>query len=429
MGTASGGPSASHESVITIDRLGGQGDGIALVEGRTVYVAYGVPGDRLRVRLGKPRGQGLTAAILAVEQAGPARREPPCVHFGRCGGCALQHVDDGLYAEWKRGRVVEALRQQGLGEAPVAPLVRTPAGRRRRIALAARMGKGGALLGFHAHESHDIVDLRECHVMLPALAALIPPLREMLGRELRAGAKAEVTATATATGIDLLIRADHQPGRDSRVELADFAGAQKLARLSWQAGKEEPEPVAQLRTPQVLFGGVAVDPPPGAFLQASAEAEQAMADLVVGAVGGAKRIADLYAGCGTFTFPLAKTAKVHAVEGDKDSLAALSAAARRGAIGRITSERRDLTRNPLQPDELKPFDAVVFDPPRAGARAQAEMLAKSRVPTVVAVSCDPGSFSRDARILVDGGYRLESVTPIDQFVWSAHLEIVAVFRR
>ncbi len=429
MGTASGGPSASHECVITIDRLGGQGDGIAMVEDRTVYVAYGVPGDRVRVRLGKPRGQGLTAEILAVEQAGPARREPPCAHFGRCGGCALQHVEDGLYAEWKRGRVVEALRQQGLAEAPVGPLVRTPAGSRRRITLAARVGKGGAVLGFHAHESHDIVDLRECHVMQPALAALIAPLRAMLGRELRAGTKAEVTATATGTGIDLLVRADHQPSRDSRVALAAFAGAQKLARFSWQAGKDEPEPIVQHRTPQVLFGGVVADPPPGAFLQASAEAEQAMTDLVVAAAGGAKRIADLYAGCGTFTFPLAKTAKVHAVEGDKDSLAALSAAARRVSLGRITTERRDLARNPLQPDELKPFDCVVFDPPRAGARAQAEMLAKSRVPTIVAVSCDPGSLARDARILVDGGYRLESETPIDQFVWSAHVEMVAVFRR
>ncbi|HVR66411.1 MAG TPA: class I SAM-dependent RNA methyltransferase [Verrucomicrobiae bacterium] len=429
MGTASGGPSASHECVITIDRLGGQGDGIAMAEGQTVYVAYGVPGDRLRIRLGKPRGQGLTAAILAVEQAGPARQEPPCAHFGRCGGCALQHVVDALYAEWKRGRVVEALRQQGLGEVPVEPLVRTPAGSRRRITLAAQVAKGGAVLGFHAHESHDIVDLRECHVMLPALAALIAPLREMLGRELRAGTKAEVMATVSATGIDLMVRADYQPGRDSRVALADFAGAQKLARISWQAGKEEPEPIALLRTPQVLFGGVAVDPPPGAFLQASAEAEQAMIDLVAAAAGGAKRVADLYSGCGTFTFPLAKTAKVHAVEGDKDSLAALAAAARRGSLGRITSERRDLARNPLQPDELKPFDCVVFDPPRAGARAQVEMLAKSRVPTVVAVSCDPGSFARDSRILVDSGYRLKSVTPIDQFVWSAHVEMVAVFRR
>ncbi|MFM9842470.1 MAG: class I SAM-dependent RNA methyltransferase [Dongiaceae bacterium] len=429
METASGGSSASHESVITIDRLGGQGDGIAVVEGRTFYVAFGVPGDRLRVRLGKARGQGLTAAILAVEQAGPSRREPPCAHFGRCGGCALQHVDDGLYAAWKRGRVVEALRQQGLAEAPVGPLVRTPAGSRRRIALAVRAGKAGAVLGFHAHESHDIVDIRECHVMLPALAALIPPLRDMLARELRAETKAEVTATATATGIDLLIRSGRSPGRDSRVALAAFAGAQKLARLSWQAGNEAPEPIAQLRAPQVLFSGVPVDLPPGAFLQASAEAEKVMTELVVGAVGGAKRVADLYAGCGTFTFPLAKSAKVHGVEGDKDSLAALTAAARRGGLGRITSERRDLARNPLQPDELKPFDCVVFDPPRAGAKAQAEMLAKSRVPLAVAVSCDPGSFARDARILVDGGYRLESVAPLDQFVWSSHLEIVAVFRR
>ena len=232
--------------MITIDRLGGQGDGIAVVEGRTVYVAYGVPGDRLRVRLGKARGQGLTAAILAVEQAGPARREPPCAHFGRCGGCALQHVDDGLYAGWKRGRVVEALAAAGPGRG---------AGRRRwsgpRPAAGGgspwRRGRGRAapLLGFHAHESHDIVDLRECHVMLPALAALIAPLRAMLGRELRAGAKAEVTATATGTGIDLLIRADHQPGRDSRAALAAFrrsteAGAPFLAGRQGRAWSRSP---------------------------------------------------------------------------------------------------------------------------------------------------------------------------------------------
>jgi 23S rRNA (uracil1939-C5)-methyltransferase len=316
-----------------------------------------------------------------------------------------------------------------LGDAPVGPLIRTAANSRRRVTLAARARKGAAVLGFHAQESHDIVDLRECHVMLPVLAGMIAPLREMLGRELPAGGSAELTATATASGIDLLIRADRAPGRDSRVALAEFASGQKLARLSWQAGKEAPEPIAQHRTPQVVFGGVAVDPPPGAFLQASAEAEQAMVDIVVGAAADAKRIADLYAGCGTFTFPLAKTARVQAVEGDKDSLAALTAAARRNSLGRITGERRDLARNPLQPDELKPFDAVVFDPPRAGAKAQAEMLAKSPVPAAVAVSCDPGSFARDARILCGGGYRLESVTPIDQFVWSPHVEIVAVFRR
>jgi 23S rRNA (uracil1939-C5)-methyltransferase len=429
MGTLSGGPAAGHECVITIDRLGGQGDGIGMVDGRTVYVAYAVPGDRLRIRLGKPRGQGLTAEILAVEQPGPVRRPASCAHFGHCGGCALQHVGDGLYAEWKRGRVAEALRQQGLEHVPVAPLVRTPAASRRRIAMAVWMRKGSAVLGFHAHGSHDIVDLRECPIMLPALAALIAPLRATLGRELPAGAKAEVTAFATATGIDMLIRTDRAPSPDSRTALAGFAGAQKLARLSWQSGKDEPEPIAQLRAPQVMFGGVAVDPPPGAFLQASAEAERAMVELVVGAAAGAKRIADLYAGCGTFSFPLAKTAKVHAVEGDKDSLAALAAAARRASLGRITTERRDLARNPLQPDELKPYDGVVFDPPRAGAKAQSEMLAKSRVPLVIAVSCDPGSFARDARILVAGGYRLETVTPIDQFVWSPHAEIVAVLRR
>src|SRR5262245_4540104 len=429
MGTTSVSADETHETVITIDRLGGQGDGIAVVEGQTVYVPYGVPGDRLRVRLGPRRGQGVKAEIVTVEQAGAARRDPPCTHFGRCGGCALQHVADDVYADWKRGRVVEALRQQGLGDAAVNPMIRTAPGGRRRMTLAVRARKGGAILGFHAYESHDIVDLRECHVMLPALAALLAPMRDLLARELPPGASAELTATATATGIDLLVRADRAPGRDSRTALAAFAQAQQLARLSWQAGKEAPEPIAQYRAPQVLFGGVAVDLPPGAFLQASAEAEQAMTDLVIGAAGDAKRIADFYAGCGTFTFPLGKTARVHAVEGDKESLAALTGAARRNSLGRITAERRDLARNPLQPDELKHYDCVVFDPPRAGAKAQCEMLAKSRVPQIVAVSCDPGTFARDARILTDGGYRLEPVTPIDQFVWSPHVEIVAVFRR
>jgi 23S rRNA (uracil1939-C5)-methyltransferase len=246
---------------------------------------------------------------------------------------------------------------------------------------------------------------------------------------LPSAAQAEVTATATAAGIDLLIRTGSLPDHDKRVALAAFAQTQKLARLSWQSGKEEPEPIARHRAPQVVFGGIAVDLPAGAFLQASAEAEQAMAELVVAAAVDAKRVADLYAGCGTFTFPLARTARVHAVEGDKDSLAALTGAARRSSMGRITAERRDLARNPLQPDELKPYDCVVFDPPRAGAKAQCEMLAKSRVPIAIAVSCDPGSFARDARILTGGGYRLKSVTPIDQFVWSPHVEIVAVFRR
>jgi 23S rRNA (uracil1939-C5)-methyltransferase len=429
MAATSGGPRGRHETVIEIDRLGGQGDGIGMMEGQAVYVPYAAPGDRLRVRIRESKGPARRAEILAVERAGSDRREPPCAHFGRCGGCALQHIGDEAYAAWKRGRVVDALRQQGLADVSIAPLIRTAPNGRRRATLAARAAKGGVVLGFHAHESHDIVDLRECHVLVPPLAGLLPPLRAALGEILRSGAKAEIAMTMTAAGIDLLIRADQLPSPASRVALAAFASAQKLARLSWQSGKAEPEPVAQHRAPQVMFGGVAVDPPPGAFLQASAEAQQAMTALVIEAAAGARRIADLYAGCGTFTFPLAQAAKLHAVEGDKDALAALAGAARRASLGRITAERRDLARNPLQPDELKPYDCAVFDPPRAGAKAQCEMIAKSRVPLAIAVSCDPGSFARDARILVDGGYRLESVTPVDQFVWSPHVEIVAVFRR
>jgi 23S rRNA (uracil1939-C5)-methyltransferase len=422
-------PDEAPEVVISVDRLGGQGDGVGLHDGRPVFIPYAAPGDRVRVRLGRAKGQGRTAELIHVEAPGPARQAPPCGHFGRCGGCSLQQLHDEVYAGWKRDRVLAALRQQGFADPPVAPLTRIPAASRRRVTLSARGRKGGAVLGFHARASQEIVDLTECHIMVPPLAALLPGLRSLLGAVLSPGVTADLTMTLTPAGADLLIRGLDEPDRPAREALAAFARTHRLARLSWQAREAEPEPVAMLAPPRLTFGDVAVDLPPGAFLQAGADAETALVAAVVAGVGGARRVADLFAGCGTFTFPLARQAQVHALEGDRAALAALSGAARRASLDRVTSERRDLQSNPLQPEELAPFDAVVFDPPRIGAKAQCAMLAGSRVPAVVAVSCDPGSFARDARILADGGYRLERVTPIDQFVWSAHVEIVAVLRR
>ena len=230
--------------------------------------------------------------------------------------------------------------------------------------------------------------------------------------------------TLCDSGLDMAVTTKLALSLQAREALADTADRADLARLTWQG-----EPVAIRRTPRITFGGVAVDLPPAAFLQPTAEGEAALVAAVTGWLAGCKTVADLYAGCGTFTFPLAREARVLAAEGDESALAALAASARRAALPQITAVQRDLARDPLSADELKRFDGVVFDPPRAGARAQAEQLARSKVPTVVAVSCDPATFARDARILVDGGYRLEEVRPIDQFVWSPHLELAALFRR
>jgi 23S rRNA (uracil1939-C5)-methyltransferase len=417
-------------SEVAIAALGSRGDGLACLDGRQIYVAGGVPGDRLRVRLGKPRGDGIVAEIVEMLAPSPARVPAPCPHFGACGGCSLQHVDNASYAAWKIEQVRRALLRRGFAEPPLRPLVRIPAGTRRRISFAAERAAGALRVGFHARDSHRVVDATGCLIVTPALARLLPLLGARLDPVVADRGRLESTATETESGIDLLIRGTQSPSLAAREGLAALADAADLARVSWATECSPPEPVAIRRPVRITFGGVPVDLPPGAFLQPSAGGEAALVVAVTAALGGCRTVADLYAGCGTFAFPLAQDGRVHAVEGDADAIGALASAARRaGLAARITTVQRDLAKDPLVEDELAPFDGVVFDPPRAGARAQAERLARSRVPAVVAVSCDPATFARDARILADGGYRLVAATPIDQFVWSAHVEVVALFRR
>jgi 23S rRNA (uracil1939-C5)-methyltransferase len=284
-------------------------------------------------------------------------------------------------------------------------------------------------LGFHARGSDVIVDQHVCPILVPALGDLMAPLRSALRQVLRDGDAADILATETLTGFDLLITCDATPNAGQRAALAGFAAQHDVARIGWQS-RGTPEPIVLMRPPQVRFGEVLVDLPMPSFLQPSAEGEATLKAAVLAMVGKVKRIAELYAGVGTFTFDLAKIGKVHAVEGSKPSLAALVGAAKRAQLGhRITTEARDLEHAPLTFQELKNFDAVVFDPPRAGAKAQSEMLAKARVKRIVAVSCNPATFARDARTLVDGGYELATVTIVDQFIWSPHVELVAEFRR
>ncbi len=409
---------------VEITALGHRGDGIGRAGGTTLFVPYAAPGDRLKVQIVGEREGGYSARILERLVDGPDRTSPPCIHFGECGGCAVQHLKRETYLAWKQGLLREALERRGI-EAAIAPIITIPPGTRRRAVFVAERHGSNVTLGFNAMGSSRVVDLSICYILLPQLVALLAPLRSALASVLRAGETADVSVTMSDSGIDLWLRNNGPLALEQRQTLIALAERLDLARVC--AGRDA-EPVALRRQPRMMFNGTPVNLPPDAFLQPSAGGEATLIKLAGDALVRRKRIADLYAGSGTFTFALASGRRVHAVEGHAASLTALAAAAK-GADGRITSERRDLAREPLGAIELNKFDAVVFDPPRAGAKEQSQQIARSKLDLVVGVSCNPTSFARDARILLDAGFRLPQVTPVDQFPWSAHLELVGVFNR
>lgn len=411
---------------VTVDSIGARGDGIAAGPGGPVYLPYTVPGDRVQVRIGRDG----RAEIIARLEDGPGRRHPDCSHFGQCGGCALQHADATLYADWKRTLVVDALARRGI-ETAVSPLVEGMPGARRRVRLAARLLARGTVLGFRERRSNRIVDIVECTVATPAIMALVEALRPFLAGVLRPGEPAEISLTDVESGLDLAIRAAAEPDLAVRERLVDFAKAHDLARVSWAVDGDASEPVAARRAVRVLFRDVPVDLPPDSFLQPTAQGEEALRTAVMEALAGARRVADLFSGCGAFGLPLAAAgAFLLAADGDTAAVAALDTAARRAGFGqRIRAEARDLEQRPLLPDDLARLDGVVLDPPRAGAEAQSRALAESVVPAIAYASCNPATFARDARTLTDGGYNLERVTPVDQFLWSPHVELVGIFRR
>ena len=367
-------------------------------------------------------------SLEAVLARSPDRAEPPCPHFGACGGCVLQHLADAAYANWKRSLLVEALARAGFPDAPVAALVRTPPAARRRADFAiARDRDGTVRLGFHARGGRAVVGLRACPVLDPRLAGLISPLGALAGTLSCLGRKAAAVVNLLDHGPDLLLQGAAAPDAKARAALVAFAREQGLCRVSWAIGEGAPEPVAQLAAPVITLSGRAVAAPPGAFLQASPQGEAAIVATVLASLPGkARRIADLYAGLGTLSFALAARASVAAFEGEEAAHRALAAAA--GGT-RVRAIRRDLARQPLQAAELVGFDVVVLDPPFAGAAAQAGPLAASPVRHVAYVSCNPAALARDARVLREGGFALVAATPIDQFLWSAHLECVAHFSR
>jgi 23S rRNA (uracil1939-C5)-methyltransferase len=406
---------------LTISRLGQRGDGIADTPGGPVYIPYTLPGEAVEVEAAP--GHPDRRHLLRVERASAERIAPICPHFAVCGGCQTQHWDFSRYREWKHDLVVEALRNAGL-DAPVVDLIDAHGEGRRRAVFHARRGSHDVLeVGFSAYRAHHIVAIDRCPVLAPSLAGALPAawaIAEAIGP----GKPLDIQMTATDAGLDIDVRGSGPLGPRHTAALARLAETHRLARLTRHG-----ELIVQRAAPTVRMGKATVALPPGAFLQATAEGEAALVRLVTGHAGKAKTIADLFCGAGPFALRLAEHARVMAADADAAAIAALRQAAKTPGLKPIAAEARDLFRRPLAPDELKSCDAVVFDPPRQGAEAQARQLAASRVPLLVAVSCSAATFARDARILVDGGYRLTSVTPVDQFRYSAHVEIVGRFER
>jgi 23S rRNA (uracil1939-C5)-methyltransferase len=410
---------------LDIARVGRRGDGIAQTPAGPIYVPYTLPGETAEVD--EWPGHPDRRHLLRIEAASRARIAPICSHFGICGGCALQHWAPAQYRDWKRGLVVEALTEAGFAaaDALVDPLIDAHGeGRRRAVFHAWRRGRDVLEVGFAALRAHHVVAIDRCPVLAPSLNGAIESawaIAEALAAE---GKPLDIQVTASDAGLDVDVRGSGPLKPARMTELARLAELHRLSRLTRHG-----EIVAQRTPPTVTMGLARVVLPPGAFLQATAAGEAALAALVLEHCAAAKSVGDLFAGVGPFALRLAETAKVVAADNDQDAVAALHAAAKTPRLKPITAERRDLFTRPYLAKELARLDAVVFDPPRQGAQAQARQLAASQVPIVVAVSCNPLTFARDARILADGGYRLTRVMPVDQFLYSAHVELVARFEK
>lgn len=401
---------------LTISHVGHRGDGVA--EGR--FVPYTLPGEVVEVE-----GDEERTAPATILSPSPDRVSPPCPHFGTCGGCALQHWADAPYLAWKRDIVAATLAQHGL-KPEIAPTIDARGTGRRRVTFHARRGSGTRLVvGFAAARSHAIVPIETCPLLAPSLANALPAARRIATALEGLGKPLDIQVTAASRGLDMELRGAGRLGERERLGLIAAANAAGLVRLT-----NHGDLVMQREVPSMSLDGLAVPLPPGAFLQATETGEAVLSDLVLAGVGKAKSVADLFCGIGPFALRLAPKSKVHAVDSDAPAIAALAQALRKASgLKPVQTEARDLFRRPLIAAELKGLDAVVFDPPRAGAEAQVKLLAKADIGRIVAVSCNAATFARDAATLTAAGWKLGTVTPVDQFRWSAHVELVATFER
>ena len=403
---------------VAISRLGSAGDGVAETPDGPLHIPFALPGETVLVER-----DGKRARMVALEHPSPARVDPFCPHFTRCGGCVFQHLEQEAYAEWKHGRVVSALARTGL-DVPVGPLVDAHGAGRRRLVLHVRSLGREVRAGFMQAGTHHLEPIARCPIAVPALDRG-PAVAEALARHLPPGKPLDAAVTATSAGLDVDLRGSGRPSERAIQALIDVAREHDLARLSLHG-----DVLIAIRRPAIPVGPGIVIPPPGSFLQATQKGEEVLGAIVLAAATGARRVVDLFSGIGPFALRLAGQAEVHAVEGQAAMLQALDRAARETpGLRRVTTEARDLFRRPLLADELDRFDLAVIDPPRQGAEAQIRQIVPSSLDRVIMVSCDPGTFARDAAILVSGGFGLEAVRPVDQFKWSTHVEFLGVFSR
>ncbi|MBF0167671.1 MAG: class I SAM-dependent RNA methyltransferase [Alphaproteobacteria bacterium] len=425
-------PFEARTAEIEIERLGARGDGIGSFNGTPVFIPLTLPGEKVLARIEGKRGDGFTASVIEWLVQAPDRAKPACKHFGICGGCSVQHVMDSRYVAWKRGIAVQALGRVGVAESLIAPLMRVPQGTRRRASFAFKKTREGMLLGFHARATHQIVDLQECPLLVPALVAALPLLRQSLATLFPDPVHGDLAVLSTESGLDVLIMTDAPLDLFKRECLAQLVHQPGFARFSWQSqGETDAETVAEAHPPQVVLGGFPVLPPPGAFLQPSKEGEAAITAQVASGLAGIEGpLLDLYSGIGSFTLPLAATHRVHAVEGNAQAAATLKRLGEKFSLSRLCVECRDLASRPLATRELDKFSGVVIDPPRTGAREQMiELAITQNIQRVVLVSCNPATLARDLSILLENRWHLDSVVPIDQFLWAPHLEMTAQLHR
>jgi 23S rRNA (uracil1939-C5)-methyltransferase len=408
---------------LVIDHVGQFGDGVALAGGQNIYVPYTLGGETVEVEA--VPGHPDRRRLLAVERASEARIAPFCPHFGVCGGCAIQHWQTEGYRAWKRDSVVETLARANLA-CEVDPLVDAHGLGRRRITLHARLGIHDVLkVGFSAAHSHDIIAVDRCRILDPGLVGALDAAWALAEPLTPIGKPLDIQITATDSGLDVDVRGSGALPAAMIATLSRIAEQHRLARLTRHG-----ELVLMRTPPTIMIGTARVALPPGSFLQATVAGEETLAALAAGHCKRAKHIADLFCGVGPFALRLAAKSRISAFDSDAGAVAALQkAAAATSGLKPVKAEARDLFRRPLMAQELRDYDTVVFDPPRQGAQAQAQQLAASKIPVVVAVSCNVATFARDARILVDGGYKLETVTPVDQFRHTPHVELVARFAR
>lgn len=419
-----GAPQAPQECELKVASMGARGDAVAQSPAGSTYAPFALPGERVRANV-----MGDRAEVLEVLDPSPERQAPACRHFGRCGGCQLQHWQEQPYLDWKREQVVQALARRDMGGASVDPTIPAWGEGRRRAALHAAREGGQVRVGFIERGGARLTPIAACPVMAPALEAVVLRLAPLASLTLPQRGEITLACLLTDTGVDVAIKGAGKVqslDRGALEALSAAAAVLGLARLSIDG-----EPIVARAKPMLRMGRALVAPPPGAFLQPTALGEETLARLVLEALGGAARVIDLFSGVGTFALRAAERAEVLAVESDEEMLAALKAAAdgAGGALKQVTVLRRDLLRTPLASLEMKKFDAAVIDPPRSGARLQAEQIGRAPIRRLAYVSCDPASFARDVKVLVDYGFQLTRVTPVDQFRWSPHVEIVGALER